>query len=129
MEAFLKECPRLMHRQDFFKYLAKEGWYESDVVADVVVFYFVFMPLLRHEIAEFCHDWNSHRIRAQSDRANSIGGIPNRLFSSPPAGVEQCGKSPNLEKVNEMMEQFDLFGKVKIPHLVYNVENANAYYR
>ena len=92
-------------------------------MADVVVFYFIFIPLLRHEIAEFCLNWNAHRIRAQPDRANSVGGIPNRLFSSPPEGVQQCGKSPNIEKLSEMAEQFDLYGK--LAHSIQSVPMHN----
>jgi hypothetical protein len=49
---------------------------------DRVVFLFVFVPILRDEIATFVETWNEHRIRSQRNRANHVAGIPNELYTS-----------------------------------------------
>jgi hypothetical protein len=82
-----------------------------DSIPDRVVFYFIFMPILRHEINEFVQTWNAHRIRTQPGRANSVAGIPDRLYYHPKEGIENCGKVPNLDRLQQHAAQFENFGK------------------
>jgi hypothetical protein len=69
------------------------------------------MPLLRHECKEFVLTWNSHRIRSQTNRANSVAGIPDRLYFDPPNGIEQWGKTPNPAVLDHFDEIFGEYGK------------------
>jgi hypothetical protein len=69
------------------------------------------MPLIRHEVNEFVQTWNAHRIRTQSGLANSVAGIPDRLYYHPKEGIENCGKIPNLDRLQQHAAQFGNFGK------------------
>ena len=75
-----------------------------------IVFYFIFMPLIRHEINEFVLTWNAHRIRAQNDRGNSVAGIPDRLYFRPPTGIENMGKVPDQGEIERQAAKLANFG-------------------
>jgi hypothetical protein len=94
-----------------FENLERNKLFSSDSIPDRVIFYFIFMPIIRHEIEEFVMTWNAHRIRTQRDRVNSVGGIPDRLYYHPKEGIENCGKIPNLERLGHHAQQFDNFGE------------------
>lgn len=83
-----------------------------DSTPDRVVFYYIFMPILRHEIDEFVLTWNAHRIRTRSDLANSVGGIPNRLYYTPKDGIQNCGRIANKEELERHAREFSDFGKL-----------------
>ncbi|OXV08381.1 hypothetical protein Egran_03852, partial [Elaphomyces granulatus] len=80
---------------EFFQYLQNHGLYESDVLEDCVVFLFVFVPILRDEIATFVETWNEHRIRSQRNSANHVAGIPNELYTSD--DTLRFGWTPNAQ--------------------------------
>ena len=54
------------------------------------------MPLIRSEIGEFIKIWNVYRIRIQSNLANNVGGISNRLYYYLKEGIENYKKILNL---------------------------------
>ena len=85
--------------QVYFDNLEKNKLFSSDSIPDRVVFYFIFMPIIRHEINEFILTWNAHRIRTRPDLPNSVGGIPDRLYYRPQEGIENCGKRPDLDRL------------------------------
>jgi len=93
---------------EFFHYLQNNGLYESDVLEDRVVFLFVFVPILRDEIATFVETWNEHRIRSQRNRPNHVAGIPNELYTSDVA--PRFGWTPDaslLLQLSETVKDFD----------------------
>jgi len=69
------------------------------------------MPLIRHEVNEFVMTWNAHRIRPRKDLTNNVAGIPDRLYYHPKEGIENCGKTPNLDRLQQHAAQFNNFGK------------------
>jgi hypothetical protein len=54
--------------------------YRGQNVADYVVLQFVFMPLLREELAQFILDKNTYPIRRQLERPGHVHGVPNELY-------------------------------------------------
>ena len=98
-------------KQDYFKNLEQNKLFLLDSTPDRIVFYFIFMPLIRHEINEFVQTWNAHRIRTQSGLPNSVGGIPDQLYYHPKEGIKNCGKIPNLNRLQQHAAQFENFGK------------------
>lgn len=104
--------------KEYFAYLTVHGFYESDVLEDRVVFLFVFVPILRREIATFVETWNEHRIRSQSGRPNHIAGRPNELYSN--TSTSRCGWQPNPELLSELKEAVSGFGiATMLPILLY----------
>jgi hypothetical protein len=94
--------------KDYFTYLTVHGFYESDVLEDRVVFLFVFVPILRREIATFVETWNEHRIRSQSGRPNHIAGRPNELYFD--TSASRYGWQPNPELLSQLKEAVSGFG-------------------
>ena len=88
--------------KDYFTYLTAHGFYESDVLEDRVVFLFVFVPILRQEIATYVDTWNEHRIRSQSGRPNHIAGRPNELYFD--TSTPRYGWQPNPELLSQLKE-------------------------
>jgi hypothetical protein len=70
------------------------------------------MPIIRHEIDEFVLTWNAHRIRTRPDLANCVGGIPDQLYYRPKDGIENCGRIPDLNRLQQHAQQFDNFGEL-----------------
>ena len=97
-------------KQLFFDNLEKNKLFSFDSIPDRVVFYFIFMPIIRHEINEFVLTWNAHRIRTRPDLANCVGGIPDRLYYHPKEGIQNCGKIPNLDRLQQHATKFHNFG-------------------
>jgi hypothetical protein len=60
--------------------MERNGLYQHWLTADVVVMLFVFMPLIREELAEFVKDKNKYPIRPQKNRAYHMAGVPNKLY-------------------------------------------------
>lgn len=96
--------------KDYFKYLTVHGFYESDVLEDRVVFLFVFVPILRHEIQVYADTWNEHRIRPQSAGANHISGRPNELYSD--SGSTRFGWEPEPTLLTQLQAAVSDFGIV-----------------
>jgi hypothetical protein len=97
-------------KQLYFDNLEKNNLFSFDSTPDRVVFYFIFMPIIRHEINEFVLTWNAHRIRTRPDLPNSVGGIPDLLYYHPKEGLENCGKEPDLDRLRQHARQFETFG-------------------
>ena len=87
----------------FFKYMEDEGFWVGDQVADRVVFLFVFIPILRHEISRYVDTHNAHRIRKQKNRPNHIHGIPNELYkTAATARDKRYGFEANQRILNDL---------------------------
>ena len=56
-------------------------------ISDRVIFYFIFISIIRHEINEFILTWNIYRIYTRPDLTNYISGIPDRLYYYPKEGI------------------------------------------
>jgi hypothetical protein len=85
--------------QDYFANLEKYKLFIINIIPERIVFYFIFMPLIRYEINEFVLTWNAHRIRAQNGRSNSMAGIPDRLYFRPQTGIENMGRVPDQGEI------------------------------
>ena len=48
----------------------------------------IYIPILRREIRSYIESWNSHRIRKQNNRPNSVVVKPSMLHMCPPDGVD-----------------------------------------
>jgi hypothetical protein len=80
------------------------GYYASD---DRIVLQFVFMPILRREVAAFMETHNALRIRPQHDLGHHISGVPNDLY----VNVESCGYDPDpdlLHRLSQSVNSYDL---------------------
>ena len=83
------------------------GYYASDVLSDRIVLLFVFMPILRREIAAFVKTHNALPIRPQHDLSHHISGVPNDLY----ANAESCGYDPDpdlLHRLSQSVDSYDL---------------------
>ncbi|KAJ5612056.1 hypothetical protein N7510_005250 [Penicillium lagena] len=65
-----------------FRYLQDSGFFTSST-ADQIALLAVYMPLVRSSIKEFVETWNTHRIRRQKNRPDSVPGKPWMLFHHP----------------------------------------------
>ena len=84
-----------------------------DVIPDRIVFYLIFMPLIRHEINEineFVLTWNAYRIRSQKTARIVWQEFPIRLYFHPPQGIEKWGRMPNPEELERQTRKFGNFG-------------------
>jgi hypothetical protein len=90
--------------------LQTHGLYESDVLEDRVVFLFVFVPILRSEIATFVETWNEHRIRSQKDRPNHVAGVPNELYTGDD-DTRRYGWTPDAQFLSQLSDVVTDFGK------------------
>ena len=79
------------------------------MLEDRVVFLFVFVPILRDEIATFVEIWNEHRIRAQKDRPNHVAGIPNELYTDD--ATPRYGWTPDAQFLSQLGEAVADFGR------------------
>lgn len=63
------------------------------------------MPLVRQEIQNFVRVWNSHRIRKQPHRPESISGKPWMLYHHPQEGIKDYGLPPDEEILQNLIFQ------------------------
>lgn len=63
------------------------------------------MPLVRQEIQSFVKVWNSHRIRKQSQRSQSINGKPYMLYFYPQDGIQDYRIPPNETVLQDLVNQ------------------------
>src|SRR5205823_13701823 len=87
----------------------KTGLYRSWLTADVVVMLFIFMPLIREELAEFVQDKNEYPIRPQKNRAYHVAGVPNKLYEQED---DQYGIEVIPDALTEWESYVDSFGKL-----------------
>jgi hypothetical protein len=75
-----------------------------------VVFLFVFVPILRHEINIYVETWNEHRIRPQLQRPNHVAGAgrPNELYFDPSA--TRYGWKPDPGLLADLKQAVNDFG-------------------
>jgi hypothetical protein len=74
-----------MHTQEYFKQLVLDGLYDNTMQSDRIALLAVYIPMIRTELHQFASLWNSHRIRKQSNKPNSIPGKPRDLYNYPEA--------------------------------------------
>jgi hypothetical protein len=79
------------------------------MLADRVIFQFIFMPIIRYEINLFKETHNEHRIRRQRKRQNHISGRPNQLATDRPNG-RQYGIPLDLEIHQELSDHITNYG-------------------
>ena len=95
--------------------MQQQGLFESDILSDRVVFLFVFVPILRHELQRYVKTHNSHSIRPQKQRANHIPGIPDDLYLTSPE-AERCGFQPNQTLLSHLEEAVSYVGEHPASH-------------
>ena len=109
--------------QGCFANLEKHKLFTIDIIPERIVFYFIFMPLIRYEINEFVLTWNAHRIRAQNGRSNSVAGIPDRLYFRPQTGIENMGRVPDQGEMERQAGKFANFG-TSFPLIVSDIHRS-----
>jgi hypothetical protein len=67
------------------------------------------MPIIRCAAEEFVEYWNSHRIRKQRDRPNSVSGKPVVLYKYRP-GLVRYGYKADDVLLSELTADFDDWG-------------------
>jgi hypothetical protein len=96
--------------KNFFHKLQLDGFYESDLLSDRVVFLFVFVPILRHELHSYVKTHNNHTIRPQLARANHIPGKPDELYEDTSI-YRRWSFTPNEELLSQLEEAVSYIGK------------------
>ena len=74
----------------FFDGLQDNGQFTGSF-ADQIALLFIYLPMIREEVYEFVHLWNSHSIRYQKNRPYLPHGKPVVLYFTPPSGVLDYG--------------------------------------
>lgn len=69
------------------------------------------MPMAREEIASYINVWNTHGIRKQSHRINSINGQPNVLYHLSEDGIQDYGSKPDQVVLQTLLDEHN-FGKL-----------------
>jgi hypothetical protein len=69
------------------------------------------MPIAREEIASYINIWNTHGIRKQSHRINSINGQPNVLYHLSEDGIRNYGSKPDQVVLQTLLDEHN-FGKL-----------------
>ncbi len=75
---------------------------------------FVFVPIIRSEIATYVETWNAHSIRPQKNRANHIPGIPNELYTD--TSLPRFGWIPNAELLQQLNDVVKDVGKYNLSY-------------
>ncbi|KAJ6556997.1 hypothetical protein DFH09DRAFT_1084343 [Mycena vulgaris] len=61
----------------------QERIFDSNVAFHIPLFYWIFVPLIQHELDEFREWWNQHRVRLQRDKNMPSGHIPAHAHEHP----------------------------------------------
>ncbi|KAJ7638088.1 hypothetical protein B0H17DRAFT_960876 [Mycena rosella] len=61
----------------------QEHIFDSNVTFHVMLFYWIFMQLIQHELDEFRAWWNQHRVRLQHDKNMPSGHVPTHAREHP----------------------------------------------
>ena len=82
-----------------------QGDWDEARNADCIALLFVFMIPIRHSIASFVDQWNSHHIRKQRNRSHHQAGKPWVMFFMPdPEVAIPCEVPLNHLKWQELMD-------------------------
>lgn len=68
----------------------------------------IYMPLIRRAVTEYVETWNSHTIRKQRNRPNSIGGRPIFLYNH--ANIERFRCAIDQELLQQAISEFNGYG-------------------
>jgi hypothetical protein len=82
--------------------MERTGVYRDWLIADRIVFLFVFMPLIRKDLAEFVLDKNEYPIRPQKNRAYHVPGVPNNLY-------DQEHNQYGVEVIPEVLAEWEAY--------------------
>lgn len=66
--------------------------------------------MIREEVYEFVHLWNSHTIRYQRNRPHLQHGKPVVLYFTPPAGISDYGVEPPREVLQTLQDSVSGWG-------------------
>jgi hypothetical protein len=75
------------------------------------------MPIVRKATEEFVEYWNSHKIRKQRDRPNSVSGKPIVLYKYRP-GTTRYGCKVDKVLIAELKNDFNDWGRLLAPLFV-----------
>ena len=110
----------------YFRTLTDLGLFRQDLIADRIIFLFLFMPILREELATFVSTHNAHPIRLQRSREKHVPGEPNELYR----GGEQNGFTADREVLAYWDSTITQFGKLTIKNfsiLIADWPDPDAY--
>jgi hypothetical protein len=98
--------------QFYFKELDETNTFTEDNEADRIAILAIYMPIIRREVIGYVEMWNTHRIRKQRDRPNSISGKPIMNYFWPQGDVQNWGTPIDPEIVEELKADIDHFGMI-----------------
>ena len=94
-----------------FKWLADKTLFQHWLFADQICLLFVFMPLVRAELAAYVASHNEYPIRRQKNRPYHVPGVPNNLYEQPPYAT-QCGFPIDEDIIREWQPHSTQFGRL-----------------
>lgn len=107
----------MLRWREHFLWLDKEAHYVRDKLSDRIAFLYIYIPIIREEIAAFVALWNDHTIRKQPERPYTVHGIPSKLYNYPEDAEDgqepgvQCGVPVNLEDIQDTIRELEGFSK------------------
>ena len=115
----------------FFRTLRLSNKFSKDVLADRIALLAVYLPTIRTEVAYFVDQWNTHPLRKQSNRPNSVQGRPRTLFYKPKEGIRDyrlAVHEPTLTRLRRDVEDWGksatfLFGRRSFPSYKFHLTN------
>ncbi|QGA16079.1 hypothetical protein EYB26_003749 [Talaromyces marneffei] len=91
--------------RDYFLKLSNDGYFKKNSLADRIAILAIYMPMAREEIASYINVWNTHGIRKQSHRINSINGQPNVLYHLSEDGIQDYGSKPDQVVLQTLLDE------------------------
>jgi hypothetical protein len=95
--------------RQFFQKLEADGNFFKNAV-DITAMRFIYMPIVRANVAHYVKTWNLHKIRRQRNRPYLPSGTPLQMYNHPNTG-EQMAERPNgrvLDKLDEKVASYNL---------------------
>lgn len=97
----------------YFEQLMNLNYFGSDSEVDKIAVLFIYIPIIRAEIASFVVYWDNHKIRKHRQKENHVPGAPDRLYYEAPQ-EQQYAQFFDAELVGELQSKFSLFGNMLI---------------
>ncbi|KAG5767337.1 hypothetical protein H9Q73_014340 [Fusarium xylarioides] len=97
-----------MQEAEYFSRITHNGHFADDSVPDRISMLYLFMPMIREELANFVQVWNQHYIRSQKNRPHVPAGQPWALYFQPEAreGIRNCSEVIPEQRLRNLQNIF-----------------------